>query len=120
MFRWVVHKQVYVVYLTIHLDQLSLEVLANLVADDFEPMDSIRVKYVFPTFGNEDQVNVELKNAVSTVSDDRMGLECQDVRSNIASTQPPAARQTRSHAKRVPRTVQRRAARTSRCVVLSP
>ena len=69
MFRWVVHQQVYVVYLTIQLDQLRLEVLANLVADDFEPMDRISVKDLVPTFGNEDQVNVELKNAVSTVSD---------------------------------------------------
>ena len=83
------------VYLTIQLDQLRLEVLANLVADDFEPMDSISVKDLVPTFGNEDQVNVELKNAVSTVSDDKMGLACQDVRSNIAST-PTASSETNS------------------------
>jgi hypothetical protein len=57
----------HVVYLTIHLDQLSLEILAHLLEDEFEPIESIGVEYLFPVLGNEDQVDMKLKNAVSAV-----------------------------------------------------
>ena len=63
----VVHEQMYVVYRAVHLDQLRLEVSANLAEDDFEPLEGIRVKDIFPVLGHEDQMDVELRNAVSTV-----------------------------------------------------
>ena len=69
MFRRIVHQQVYVVYLAVHLYQLSLEIEAHLVEDDFEPTDSIGVKYLFPILGYEDQVDMKLRNAVYTVSE---------------------------------------------------
>jgi hypothetical protein len=55
-----------VVYLAIHLDQLGLEILAHFVEDQFQPMESVGVKGLFAILGDEDQVNVELENTMST------------------------------------------------------
>ena len=63
---WVVHQQMNVVYLAIHLDQLGLEILAHFVEDQFQPMESVGVKGLFAILGDEDQVNVELENTMST------------------------------------------------------
>ena len=68
MLGWVVHQQMDVVYFAVHLDQLGLEVLANLAEYKFEPMDRIGVEYLFPVFGDEDQMDMKLKDTVSTVS----------------------------------------------------
>jgi hypothetical protein len=42
----VVDEQVYVFGLTVHLDELRLEVSANFLEHDFEPLDSVSVKYL--------------------------------------------------------------------------
>jgi hypothetical protein len=42
----VVHEQVDVVYRSVPLDQLRLEVSAHFVEDGFEPMESGGVKYL--------------------------------------------------------------------------
>jgi hypothetical protein len=46
MLRRVVDEQVYVFGLTVPLDELRLEVSANFLEHDFEPLDSACVKYL--------------------------------------------------------------------------
>ena len=43
----------------VHLDKFSLEVEANLLEYDFEPLDSITVKYLSSVLFDEDQVDME-------------------------------------------------------------
>ena len=43
------------------------EVTANLREDSTKPVDSIGVKYLFPIFCQEDQMDMKLKNTVSAV-----------------------------------------------------
>src|SRR6516225_1815972 len=69
MFGRIVHQQMYVVYLAVHLDHLSLKVATHLGEYDAKAVDGFLVKYLFPILCDEDQVDMELKNAVSTVSD---------------------------------------------------
>lgn len=57
----------YVVYLAVHLDHFSFEVTANPAEDSTEAVDRIGVKYLFPIFCHEDQMDMKLKNTVSAV-----------------------------------------------------
>jgi len=56
--RWVVDEQVYVFGFAVHLDQLRLEVGANLLEDGFEPLNGVSVEYFFSIFCDEDQMNM--------------------------------------------------------------
>ena len=58
MLRRVVDEQVYVFGLTVDLDELRLEVSANFLEHDFEPLESA-VKYLSSIFGDEDQVDMQ-------------------------------------------------------------
>ena len=57
-----------VVVFAIHLDQLRLEIVADLAEDGTKASDSISVQYPISVFCDEDQMDVKLKHAVSTVS----------------------------------------------------
>ena len=67
MFRWVVNEQMNVAVFAVHLNQLSLEVATYFVEDDSKAIDGVGVKYSLPIFSDEDQMDVELKDAVPTV-----------------------------------------------------
>lgn len=56
------------VYLAVDLDQLGLEVPTHFSEDGAEAVDGIGVKYLFPVFGHEDQMDVKFENTVSAVS----------------------------------------------------
>ena len=66
--RGVVDEQVYVFGLTVHLDELRLEVSANFLEHDFEPLESASVKYLSSIFGDEDQVDLQCENAMPAVT----------------------------------------------------
>ena len=66
--RRVVDEQVYVFGLTVHLDELRLEVSANFLEHDFEPLDSASVKYLSSILGDEYQVDMQCENAVPAVT----------------------------------------------------
>jgi hypothetical protein len=52
----------------IHLDQLRLEIVADVAEDGTKASDSISVQRPISVFCDEDQMDVKLKHAVSTVS----------------------------------------------------
>jgi DNA-binding NarL/FixJ family response regulator len=64
----VVHEQVDVVYRTVPLARLRLEVSAHFVEDGFESMESVGVKDLHSMPGHKDQVDRELTNTMSTAS----------------------------------------------------
>ena len=68
MLRRVVHQQMNVVVFAIHLDQLRLEIVADVAEDGTKASDSISVQRPISVFCDEDQMDVKLKHAVSTVS----------------------------------------------------
>jgi len=59
VFWWVVDEQVDMLGFAVHLDKFSLEVEANLLEYDFEPLDSIAVKDLPSVLCDEDQVDME-------------------------------------------------------------
>jgi len=65
--RRVVHKQMNVLGLAIHLQQFCLEISANLGEDGSESFDRVSVKYLPSLLGDEDQMNMKLRHTVSTV-----------------------------------------------------
>jgi hypothetical protein len=52
-------------FVAVHLDELRLEVSANFLEHDFEPLDSVSVKYLSSIFGDEYQVDhaMRIRNA---------------------------------------------------------
>jgi hypothetical protein len=68
MFGWVIDQEVDVIDLAIDFHKLRFEVNADLFENCPKPLDGILVKYLPPVFGHEDQMDVHLENAVSTVS----------------------------------------------------
>jgi putative transposase len=68
MLRSVVHQQVNVVVLAIHLDPFRLEVNTNFREDETKPIEGVSVKSPVSILCGEDQVDVKLKYTVSTVS----------------------------------------------------
>ena len=68
MLRWIVHKQVNVVVFAVQLNQFCLEINADLGKDGTKTVDCISVKYSISILRDEDQVDMKLKNTVSTVS----------------------------------------------------
>ena len=59
MFWWVVDEQVDRLGFAVHLDKFSLEVEANLLEYDFEPLDSIAVEHFSSVLCDEDQMDME-------------------------------------------------------------
>jgi hypothetical protein len=57
-----------VVVFAIHLDQLRLEIVADLGEDGTKASDGISVQCPISVFCDEDQMDVKLKHAVSAVS----------------------------------------------------
>jgi len=57
-----------VVVFAIHTNKLGFKVTANFLEDGSESLNSIVVKYPSSILGDEDQMNVQLKNAMPTVS----------------------------------------------------
>ena len=53
---------------TVPLDELRLEVSANFLEHDFEPLESVSVKYLSSIFGDEDQVDMQCENAMPAVT----------------------------------------------------
>jgi len=68
VFCWIVHQQVNVVVFAVHLNQFCLEIGADLGKDGAQSVDGISVQHPMSILGDEDQVNVELENAMSTMS----------------------------------------------------
>jgi len=66
--RWIVYKQVNVVVLAIHLNELRLKVHAHLGEDGMQSLDGVSVKDPIAILCDEDQVNMKVKDAMSTVS----------------------------------------------------
>jgi hypothetical protein len=64
----VVHEQVDVVYRSVPLDRLRLEVSAHFVEDGFASMESVGVKDLRSILGHKDQVGMKLTNTMSTAS----------------------------------------------------
>ena len=62
------HQQVNVVVFAVHLNKLCLEIAADLGKDGAKSVDSISVQHPMSILCDEDQVNVKLENAMSTVS----------------------------------------------------
>ena len=56
------------VVFAIHLNELSLKIKADLRKDGTKSFESISVKYPIPILCDEDQMNMKLKDAMSTVS----------------------------------------------------
>jgi hypothetical protein len=54
--------------LTVHLDELGREVSANFLEHDFEPLDSVSVKYLSSIFGDEHQVDMQCENTMPAVT----------------------------------------------------
>ena len=67
MLRRIVNKQVDVVVLTVHLNKLCLEVSTHVRENGSKSVNCISVKYSISMLCDKDQVNVKLKNTVSTV-----------------------------------------------------
>lgn len=65
----IVHQQVNVVVFAVHLNQLGFEVSTDVGEDGPKSDDGVTVKYPISILGDEDQVYVNLKHTVSTVSD---------------------------------------------------
>jgi hypothetical protein len=55
--------------LAIHFDQLGLEVKAHLLEYDFESLDGVCVKHLSSILCDEDKMNVQSKDTMSTVTD---------------------------------------------------
>ena len=68
MLRGIVHKQVHVVVLAIHLGQFRLEIDADLGEYGTKSADGISVKDPTAILCDKDQMGMKLKNAVSTAS----------------------------------------------------
>ena len=56
------------VVLSVHLNQLRLEVGAGLVEDGAKPLDGIAIEHSAAVFRHKDQMDVHLKNAMSPMS----------------------------------------------------
>jgi hypothetical protein len=63
-----VDEQVYVFSLTVDLDELRLEVSANSLEHDFEPLDSACVKYLSSIFGDEYLMDMQCESAMPAVT----------------------------------------------------
>lgn len=68
MFGWVIDQEVDVIDLAIHFNKLRFKVNADLFENCPKPSDGLFVKDLPPIFGHEDQMDMHLENAVSTVS----------------------------------------------------
>jgi len=66
--RWIVHKQMDVMVFAVHLNKVGLEVEADLGEHGTESFDGISVQHPIAILCDEDQMNVKLKDAMSTVS----------------------------------------------------
>lgn len=66
-FRRVLHQQVHMVTLAVHLDQRSLEVRADLGEHPAQAIYRITVEHFAPIFRHKDQMDMHLENAVPTV-----------------------------------------------------
>jgi hypothetical protein len=53
---------------TVDLDELRLEVSANFLEHDFEPLESVSVKYLSSIFGDEYQVDMQCEYAMPAVT----------------------------------------------------
>jgi hypothetical protein len=52
----------------VHLHQLRAEIGTNFFEDDFEPLDSVSVKHLCSILCDEDQVDMQCKDAMSAVT----------------------------------------------------
>jgi hypothetical protein len=102
MFGWIVHKQVNLVYLAMHLCQQAFKISTDLVEDGFEPIKGIGVKDLFPVPSQEDQMDMKLR-----VCDVKTNVQISSV------SELPATRKIAGNARRVSRAVQRGLARAS-------
>ena len=57
------------VVFAIHLNQLGLEIVADVGEDGTKSVNGISVEYAISVLRDEDQVDVKMRNAVSAVSD---------------------------------------------------
>jgi hypothetical protein len=67
VFCWIEHKQVNVVVFAVHLNKFCLEIGADLGKDGAKSVDGISVQPPMLILCDEDQVNVKLEKAMSTV-----------------------------------------------------
>ena len=63
----IIHQQVNVVVLAVHLNESRFKVPANALEDGTKAIDRISVKYLPSILCGKDQMNVKLKCAMSTV-----------------------------------------------------
>jgi hypothetical protein len=66
--RWIVHQHMDVVILAVHLHELRLKIHAHLGEDGMQSLDGVSVKDPIAILCDEDQVNMKVKDAMSTVS----------------------------------------------------
>ena len=64
----IVQEQVNVIVFAVHSHQLGCKVTTDLLEDGAESLQGIAVKYSSAVLGDEDQVDMHLENAMSTVS----------------------------------------------------
>lgn len=67
--RWVVHEQMDVVVFTVHLDQICIEISTDFLEHVLKCGKVVFLKDTFPVFGDKDQVNMKIKNAMAASSD---------------------------------------------------
>ena len=116
MFGWVVHKQVNLVHLAMHLYQLGFKIATDVVEDGFEPVESIGVEYLGPILSQEDQMDMKLRDAMPTAPNLSWNphrpndiVRVCEVKTNVqiaSVSESPVTRKTTGHGRRVPRTVQ--------------
>ncbi len=69
MLRWIVHKQMDVMVFAVHFNELRLKVETDFGESGSEPVESISVQHPCAVLCYKDQMYVNLKYAMSTVSD---------------------------------------------------
>ncbi len=69
MLWWIVHQQVNVAVLAVQLHKFCLEIGSDLGKDGAKAVDGVSVQHPIPILCDEDQVNMKLEHAMSTVSD---------------------------------------------------
>ena len=77
--RWIGNEQVYVFGLAIHLDQLCLEIAANFLEHDFEPLEGVSVKHLSSVFCDKDQVDMQCEDAMPAATN----IVCQPHRPRV-------------------------------------
>ncbi|EGO80801.1 hypothetical protein SAMN05660380_02169 [Xylella fastidiosa] len=64
----VFHQKVDVIVLTVHFDQFCLEIGADPGEDGTKSLDGVAIEHIAAIFRHKDQMNMHLKDAMSSMS----------------------------------------------------